>query len=188
MPKSIDRQSALPSPSPVCRQSLPCKRVTAFVPDTLDSLLGRPASISYPLALTTAGREKSKRKRQNNDCTVRALAVAFALPYDEAYDILALAGRECAEGFPIYDWMQGKPWAKEVKGFKGHSLAYTINRLTDGLYFVGIRGHILAVENGKAFDSWEPNPLAPVTEVWRLDPSCFNGSAQAVDEILSRIL
>lgn len=40
-----------------------------------------------------AGRSASRRPRQKNDCTVRALALARGLTYDEAYDTLKAAGR-----------------------------------------------------------------------------------------------
>lgn len=33
-----------------------------------------------------AGRSESRRPRQKNDCTVRALALALELRYDDAYD------------------------------------------------------------------------------------------------------
>lgn len=45
------------------------------------------------------GRLQSKRSRQNNDCSVVALAIAFGLSYDEAYDYLKDLGRECSKGF-----------------------------------------------------------------------------------------
>lgn len=44
-----------------------------------------------------AGRYGSRRPRQKNDCTVRALALAMGLPYDEAYDRLKEAGRRCGD-------------------------------------------------------------------------------------------
>lgn|ERR1017187_71118 len=52
-----------------------------------------------------AGRSQSKRPKQSNDCTVRALALAFNLDYDAAYDFLAKEGRECSRGFFIREFL-----------------------------------------------------------------------------------
>lgn len=48
---------------------------------------------------TDAGRSKSRRPRQDNDCTVRALALAVEVPYDVAYDELARRGRKSHDRF-----------------------------------------------------------------------------------------
>ena len=47
---------------------------------------------------TDAGRAKSLRVRQRNDCAVRALAIAAALEYDKAYNALARCGRRSGRG------------------------------------------------------------------------------------------
>ena len=39
------------------------------------------------------GRSQSKRPKQKNDCTVRALAVSAQMSYDDAYTILKKYGR-----------------------------------------------------------------------------------------------
>lgn len=45
------------------------------------------------------GRSESKRPKQSNDCTVRALALACDIDYDDAYDYLTEQGRKCSKGF-----------------------------------------------------------------------------------------
>jgi hypothetical protein len=56
------------------------------------------------------GRSQSKRPKQKNDCTVRALAIACEITYDEAYEMLAAAGRSCSRGFaPFSRWAQKEP-------------------------------------------------------------------------------
>lgn len=55
--------------------------------------------VSVAFQQTDAGRAKSRRPRQKNDCTVRALALARSLHYDAAYDDLKKAGRGCSERF-----------------------------------------------------------------------------------------
>src|SRR5882757_6395218 len=65
-----------------------------------DGIIWRKAW-SYNLIVTDSGRSQSRRPKQTNDCTVRAYALAFGIPYDSAYDQLAGAGRKCAKGFNL---------------------------------------------------------------------------------------
>ena len=46
-----------------------------------------------------AGKSKSKRSKQENDCTVRSLAIAFDMEYDDAYNYLKEHGRKNGRGF-----------------------------------------------------------------------------------------
>jgi hypothetical protein len=43
---------------------------------------------SAPFSFNDGGRQLSKRPRQRNDCTVRAVAIACDFSYDSAYDLL----------------------------------------------------------------------------------------------------
>ncbi len=51
--------------------------------------------------LNDGGRSLSKRPKQKNDCTVRALALATNSPYDATYEFLAEQGRKCTKGFHL---------------------------------------------------------------------------------------
>lgn len=53
----------------------------------------------YAFIQTDAGRASSKRSRQGDDCTVRALTIACNVPYDIAYDTLIKYGRKYGQGF-----------------------------------------------------------------------------------------
>lgn len=66
----------------------------------------------YPLVITDAGRSTSKRPRQRDDCTVRAVAIALDLSYDDAYELLASAGRKCGKRFQLDDWLKFQPFAR----------------------------------------------------------------------------
>ena len=50
------------------------------------------------------GRASSKRPKQKNDCVVRAIAVAFNLPYDDVYETMADLGRKCGRGTDKDAW------------------------------------------------------------------------------------
>lgn len=67
---------------------------------------GHAYGLAYPWLPSDAGRSASRRARQRNDCTVRALAMVHEMPYDQAYDLLAAAGRKCGKGFQFKTWMK----------------------------------------------------------------------------------
>lgn len=48
-----------------------------------------------------AGRSTSKRPKQKNDCTVRAIALTCKVSYDEAYDAVATMGRKSGQRWDI---------------------------------------------------------------------------------------
>ena len=52
----------------------------------------------FPFVYNDAGRLKSKRSKQKNDCTVRALALSAEVDYDVAYDLLKYRGRKASKG------------------------------------------------------------------------------------------
>jgi hypothetical protein len=48
-----------------------------------------------------AGRSLSKRPRQKNDCTIRALALVTNVGYDTAYDFIKSLGRKSHQSFRL---------------------------------------------------------------------------------------
>ena len=53
----------------------------------------------FPFVYNDAGRIDSKRPKQKNDCTVRALSISVKVDYDVAYDLLKYRGRKASRGF-----------------------------------------------------------------------------------------
>jgi len=124
--------------------------------------------------LDDAGRSKSSRPKQTRDCTVRALARVCSFSYDQAYDVLAGAGRKCSAGFDIEDWGRSNTlvdgagdwiyWQMHKMGFHkgeryGIPKATKRYRLHDflkdnpkGRFIVATACHVLAVVNGVAYD------------------------------------
>jgi len=49
----------------------------------------------------TVADNSSKRPRQRNDCTVRAIAIACDFSYDSAYDLLKANGRRSSRGIRL---------------------------------------------------------------------------------------
>lgn len=59
----------------------------------------------FVLQVEDAGRSHSKRSKQKNDCSVRALAKVAEISYDEAYDLVARnAGRKSGHGVKTKAW------------------------------------------------------------------------------------
>jgi len=110
---------------------------------------------------------------ENNDCTVRALANAAGLPYEEAHAHMAKFGRKKKHGMHLID----KTRALESKGFvikgiygttntatfarrrlpdakveKGTTLKKLLKQLAKGRFVVSYKGHALAVVDGKVID------------------------------------
>jgi len=73
---------------------------------------------TYPFQVNDGGRSGSHRPKEKNDCTVRALAIAFGMTYDLAYDILQAAGRKEHGGFHF------RPWLEQRRTFNGYRIEW----------------------------------------------------------------
>lgn len=111
--------------------------------------------------------------RHVGDCTVRSLSKALGLTWEQAYSKLA------AQGFMMADMPSSNAVFGAVlksNGFKRETIpdscpdCYTLedfaNDHPDGLFVVGMSGHVATVENGVIFDAWHSEPEI-VVYVWR---------------------
>jgi hypothetical protein len=127
--------------------------------------------LEYTWVNSDGGRSTSKRKAQKNDCTVRALAIARQLPYDDAYDILKEAGRKCGRGFDFVKWIETQPWATKisfpaVKGKPRMTPAQFCRDYPKGTYILRVTKHVVAVRDGVVFDTFENRPDRCVYTAW----------------------
>jgi hypothetical protein len=108
--------------------------------------------------VSDAGRSLSKRPKASNDCTVRAVAVAFNIPYDEAYEQLAAMGRKCGQGPDTADW---KKWIgarstwqafQAVKGSPRMNAVRFCQQFPTGRYILSFAGHVAGVIDGHVYD------------------------------------
>lgn len=136
-----------------------------------------------------AGRSKSKRPKQQNDCTVRAFALVMGIPYDTSYDLLRAAGRKASRAFDIEKYCRSHTYDQPTEGrrwyfhlekmglYKGQrygratTKGATRYRLMDflkdnptGQFMVGTAGHIFAVLDGVVHDDlpWHYEENRPV--------------------------
>lgn len=104
-----------------------------------------------------AGRSTSKRPRQGNDCTVRALAIARGLTYDEAYELLRAAGRRSGGRFSLTTWLKSQPWATyqpfpAVRGQRRMNPYRFCREFQAGAYICRTAKHVFAVVDGIIYD------------------------------------
>jgi hypothetical protein len=122
---------------------------------------------------TDAGRSTSRRPKQQNDCTVRAVALALNVPYDVAYDDLAAAGRECSRGFHFLSWALAQPrlrWIpfQAVKGQSRMNAAKFCTQYSTGRWIIRTAKHVCVVVDGVVLDTSAPNPARCVYGAWEV--------------------
>lgn len=125
-----------------------------------------------------------------NDCTVRALANAYGMPYKLAHKIMAKAGRVKGKGPKLekmhaaytrmgfeVDTIHGKTVAADYlqryiavgkTKHKGATLKTVLPRLSVGRFIVLIRGHVFGVVDGKVLDYGNNPANCSVAAVYKL--------------------
>lgn len=102
------------------------------------------------------------------DCVIRAICKAFDTDWEKVYMELTVKGLEKAM------WGDtNEVWEKFLKehGYKQHVLpdtcpdCYTISDFSvdypSGVYIVATGSHVVCVENGNYFDTWDSGALVP---------------------------
>lgn len=103
------------------------------------------------------------------DCTVRAISKATGQPWEKTYMDLCLQGY-CMGDMPTANSVWGA--YLKSKGFKQNAMpdtcpeCYTVEDFcrehTDGTYILAISGHVVCVEGGAYYDSWDSGDEIPV--------------------------
>ena len=119
--------------------------------------------------------------REENDCTVKAIAAACEVSYGKAHRTLAKLGRQRGRGATMAQLNQAisiatdgacaNGWVADT--FKHESVGLTLNRFRKahptGSFIICSRGHAMAVVEGELID-WtaETAGRRKVTNVWRI--------------------
>ena len=141
----------------------------------------RTYGVSYPHQINDAGRSTSRRPKQKNDCTVRALALACGVPYDTAYDWMAEQGRKCSRGAPanILAGIHGKEvfghsfcWESfpAVKGERRMNPVRFASLYPTGKYIVRVAKHVFCFIDGVGMDTFEERDDRCIYGVWHVTP------------------
>ena len=107
--------------------------------------------------------------RRADDCTVRAIAKVLGEPWEHVYTDL------CLEGLRFYDMPSANHvWGSYLKkkGFIRRIIpdtcpqCYTVAEFAEdhpnGSYILALHGHVIAVENGDYFDTWDSGDGIPI--------------------------
>lgn len=142
---------------------------------------GKQVIHRYKMAIHDSGRSNSKRSKQTNDCTVRALVNTTGQGYDKVYDILAAAGRKSGRGFHLYEALprDGEPhtflghsfrWMPfpAIKGQRRMCIATFVTAHPKGVYIVRTAKHVLAAIDGVYHDTWAQEPVRCIYGAWEM--------------------
>ena len=111
----------------------------------------------------------------NRDCTVRALANASGMPYQQAYDLLAAAGRCKGRGMYQSKWLPVYQQHMTLEHSEYLSSSFpTVTTLTrklrelGGTYIVTIRQHVAVCRDGEWIDWLHGNRRHHICSVWKV--------------------
>lgn len=107
--------------------------------------------------------------RRVGDCTVRAICRATGESWGKVYAAL------CAKGYELGDMPSSNSvWGAYLRDMGFHREivpescpeCYTVRDFCeehrDGTYILALSGHVVCVENGRYFDTWDSGTLTPL--------------------------
>jgi hypothetical protein len=139
--------------------------------------------VSYPFVKTDGGRSQSKRSRSKidrGDCTVRAVAIACGITYDEAIDALNPdgSGTSIADGQFLFNHIMSNRtingWRFEWVGFPAVKGQPRMNPPTFskqfpiGRFICSEAHHVVACIDGVRYDTKPTYPRRCIYGAWQL--------------------
>jgi hypothetical protein len=121
------------------------------------------------------GRSTSKRPKQKQDCVVRAIAIAFKMPYDAIYDELAALGRKSGNGTKKElwkGWLEGRVNKRSfpaVAGCKRMNPVAFCNQFPTGTFIIQMAGHLSVVIDGTVHDDFRIDETKCIYASWQVD-------------------
>lgn len=117
--------------------------------------------------------------KEKNNCTVRAFAIAYDIPYIKAHEICKAAGRKDDRGFFMnkimkYAWNKGYKYMMVGVGRKGITLRRFLEQNPIGIFLCTRRGHAFTIIHGEVHDTVTNSERQIVTSaylVFRKDSS-----------------
>lgn len=107
--------------------------------------------------------------RNVGDCSVRAVSKALDVDWETAYVMITMAGYQMGD-MPSSNSVWGAVLRK--RGFYRHALpndcpdCYTVADFADdhpqGVFVVGTGNHVVTVEDGVVYDSWDSRKEIPI--------------------------
>jgi hypothetical protein len=137
------------------------------------------------LYITDGGRRSSGFVSEKSDCTVRALACALDIPYNEAHAVAKRAGRKRGRRFRTHLMLN-----QAVRDGILHTKLYpspglTLNRAVEqhprGRFIIRIRNHVLALVDGVIHDMYLSGARCRVRDIWQIIPESSQFAMAALD-------
>jgi len=106
-----------------------------------------------------------------DNCTIRAFAIAYGMPYKDAYKMGELSGREHGKGYWMYKIMdKAKEFGYSSIELNGYgTLGQFLKKNITGRFICVRRGHAFAVINGKIYDAIKNAPQCKLIRVFKVD-------------------
>ena len=120
------------------------------------------------------GRGQSKRPKQINDCTVRALSIIIKdMSYDDIYDFLASKGRKCSSGFALPKYLNKQLWAKKIsfqaiKGQPRMNPNTFSQEYPKGIFIIRTAKHVAVVIDGVLHDTFNMRQDRCIYTAWEI--------------------
>lgn len=126
--------------------------------------------------LNTTFHEQSKdfvkSIREDNCCTVKALAVVTGEPLDKCFEFMRLNGRITRRGMTTHQIKEALSKSKKYTFvYRNFEKPITINQFCKqypvGSYYVCVRGHAFSIIDGVVYDFID-KPLRRIRNAWRV--------------------
>ena len=107
-----------------------------------------------------------------DNCTIRAFAIAYGMPYKDAYKMGELSGRPHGQGYWMYRIMEkARDFGYSYKELNGYgTLSQFLNKNNKGRFICVRRGHAFAVVDGKIYDLINNAPQCKLIRVFEIYP------------------
>lgn len=136
-------------------------------------------SLAYPFVKTDGGREFSRRPKQKNDCSIRALAIALNRDYEEIENFLIPYGKEYNKGLAndtlkdimgkeVFEYRFNWIPFPAIKGKKRMGPARFCNEYPKGVYIANMPAHVCAIVDGVFYDLHPQRPDRCIYGVWEV--------------------
>jgi hypothetical protein len=118
-------------------------------------------------------------KKESRNCTVVALCVSTALPYQQCLEISKKAGRKTAKGFrseKLIDFFNKNSQTRlvPVKLRKPLTVQKFCKRYSKGSFYARKRGHAFAIIDGDVYDMpGDATPRSIIKHAWKLKKSAL---------------
>lgn len=100
------------------------------------------------------------------DCTVRAYAIAFDIPYHVAHEEIKRAGRRDGHKWRDFAPFMAARGLLKVSPLIRPTVGAFIAEHKSGVYIVRVRGHVLTVKNGTVYDIADNARRCQVKAFW----------------------